>query len=319
VASERIDPELLAAFLDGGLSGDEADRVRAQLAQSDESYQLMLESAALLRDLEHSEQVTAEPAMAPPANLPIAARAVPSAPSVPARARRSARYVWTIGSLLAAAGIGAVLITRSPSGEIPAPVSTVATGVAPLSPGWNDPGWSTVRGGGSSLSAEAAAFRVGARFVELEAAFSARDTAAVAAARATLVALLDGIDGGPLVVPSITGLTADDLTTDRTRQQTVDQLRALGPDPVWFDVGAWCEAARLAPGSIDVLAQPASSRAALDAIIQRSERLATPSRQAMQQVLAPLRAVVEMNVRDRATVSRLVDSAVVVGGSLIPR
>lgn len=313
MAPERIDPEVLAAFLDGGLNGDDAARVREQLAKSDESYQLMLESSALLRELERTETVAGEPL---------------AAAATPIRPRRSHRTVWTIGSVLLAAGIGAVLITRpgretvSPlPGEAAMAVATpLDTSIVRLGSNWNEPGWSTVRGASSSPSSEAAAFRLGARFVELEAALNARDTAAVATARATLVALVSSLDGGPLVAPSITGFTRASLTFDVTRRQTINQLRSLGPDPVWFDLGAWCESARLTVGtSNDVLTQPASTRQSLDAIVRSSERLPNPSRRAIEEILDPLRALLKSDPLDRATASRLIDSAVVAGGSVIPR
>lgn len=195
MSRDSLDPEVLAALLDGKLSGAERERALAQLARSPRDYELFVEAARTLQDL--GDAAPASSALDETVNFPVQ----------PPRARRWAPMV----GLLMAASLAALLIgprllskdTMNPRGLLDGAMlvsPSASTLESALGSEWFSPGWSIMRGEVVSLSIDQRAFRIGVRLADLDAAHEAIDTAALRIARAELIELLRGFEAsGPLV------------------------------------------------------------------------------------------------------------------------
>jgi hypothetical protein len=240
VSDDRIDPETLAAFLEGTQSPAERERVRHTLLRSPQSFDAFLELAALDRTMDSG-----------------AARVEPR--------RRFGRTWQIIGPMLVAAGLTGVVILawpppwrradRTPAASTPQLAqSSALIGVSgpgsvrvALGPSWSEPGWSVARGGDAALSARARAFRAGARCAEVEVAAQAGDPDALMLATASLLELLAGVNAGAPISRAFRALSATaDPGGRAARLATVLQLRKLLGSDAWFDLGMWVETARLA-------------------------------------------------------------------------
>ena len=167
MSEERIDPETLAAFLEGGLAPAERERVVRALAESPDAYADFIEAAAVAREVDAD------------ADAPVAPATV-----VPINASKSRRTSWYLGSVLLAAGIAAIVVAkRGPASATDAGTAIMlaqATHVVPVHSGavatilgesWDQPPWSVARSGESGAGDAARAFRAGARYAEMEVFF----------------------------------------------------------------------------------------------------------------------------------------------------
>lgn len=215
-ASNPIDPERLAALLDGRLDAAEAERVRAELAASDDD---------VLGAYADAVYVTrgAEAAV------------------VPIEARRRRRWIVPIAIAAAAAITFAVFIPRARGDYSPA---SFAQGI---SFGASQPAtavWGAVRGTEATTAPRAMAARIGALLTDLEVSGSA--DASRAAAR-ELAALLDGVTGGAVLAPSFRRYADGGDWTPADRRTAGMQVLSLSDRP-FAEAGAYLEAARLAAG-----------------------------------------------------------------------
>lgn len=194
MSRDSLDPDVLAALLDGKLSGGERDRALAQLARSPHAYELFVEAARTLQDFEGAESGPAAPE---------------NIVEFPAQRARPRRWAPILG-LMAAASLAALLVipryTRdatNPRGLLDGAMlvtPSASTLESALGPEWFSPGWSVMRGEAAMLSADERAFRIGVRLADVDAAHEAIDTAALRIARADLIELLRGFEAsGPLV------------------------------------------------------------------------------------------------------------------------
>ena len=245
VSGERVDPERLAAFLDGTASLEERDAVIRALANSPEAYADFLEASAIYREL------TGDPGSTAPVE--------PAAPSVTAGpAMRLARRRWFLAPLALAAGLAAVMVIRRPTSDALGPTQLVqATGLTRergaggiarvLGNDWDRAPWSVVRGAEVALPSRPLAFRAGVRSTELELAAQVSDSTAVVRAADAIVELLGSVEAGAAVASNVRGLVRrPDFGGPAGRAQTARQTRLLLGEPDWFDLGAWAEAGRLA-------------------------------------------------------------------------
>lgn len=251
MSDQRIDPETLAAFLDGRASAEEREGVMRTLAQSKDAYASFLEAAAVHRELESTLPAEVSPQIG-------------VAGSTGASGAKPARR-WIIGPLLLAAGIVAALfLNRADSdaerGSIRLAQNTRLTqelGSGSLARGlgnaWDQPPWSVARGSEASLPERSRAVRAGARYAELELAVQAVDTVAVLRATEALEQLLVPVEAGAPVAATFRDLSrAPDFGDGTRRASAAAALRALlGAEP-WFDLGIWSELARLAVAARDV-------------------------------------------------------------------
>lgn len=231
----RIDPERLAALMEGKLSASEAAEVRAELAASDpELVAAFADAAAVSTELD----------------------IVKDTPSIsPARGRRSI-YGWSALATLAAAALVFSVVRLSGGGDQGFSAKSL---IAPL-PGTvqapaGDP-WSAVRGAGDDLAPSVRAARLGVMIVDLELASRVGDTIGVRRKAATIAALADGLPGaGPLVTQyrAIASGKAFPSPADTTRDRLNDALASLAGRE-WLSAGAEAEVIRAVAESRDATA-----------------------------------------------------------------
>jgi hypothetical protein len=222
-----IDPEQLAALLDGRLSSAARRELLSRLAGSDQTLEAYADAAAVLNELR------------------------------PGRPRWLAPTRWiAIAAMLAGVALAPWLWTRARSGDRDDPgrfVALLASPTGGLPAGWNANPWGSVRGADEPLTPGARAARLGGRLVDLELAVQRRDTSAAAVA-ADIGALLETIPAaGPVGamyrdVGRRAGAGPQELKPLLARAGSA-AANLAGPDLV--QLGAWAEAARIAAAAQD--------------------------------------------------------------------
>lgn len=233
---DAVDPEVLAALLDGRLSADERAAVLERLATTEAAYDAFVDAAAVLSEIEASE------------------------PKVEGAVRiwRRAGFWLPLAAVLAAALL--VPLARSGGPGAPAPLLHAPALVASAGDGsltrvlganWEAPGWSVRRGATSdALTPDQRATRLGMRAADLRIALEAGDGTAARAFADELRALL-------LPVAAAAPLAAEYAAIGEAvrRGAASDSLRALATAAdgnvrafvsPWWDLGSWLEQARLA-------------------------------------------------------------------------
>jgi hypothetical protein len=241
--------ELIAALVDGKLSGEERTRAVKLLANSDEALELY---ASTLRYQQESSDVKV---------VPISS------------ARRWRR--WTVIAPAAAAAVLAIvvvprLVSRSGPAVSASAYATELIGNprfdGGLHAGWEQRGWSVTRGGAGSRETSGTqqvrtplesklAFRLGVRSVDLQVALLRPDTALAGRLTDEIIDNLKGIAFSDLAGAGYTDLRSR-LATD-TRAQAID--RASGAERevrdllknTPFEFGEWAGAADLAAQTHD--------------------------------------------------------------------
>jgi hypothetical protein len=235
--SQRIDPERLAALLDGRLSDADAVALRQQLAAADDDMlSAYADAVVVARELDAAN----------PGSVELAAKT--TIPIDTARRRRSHRR-WIVGAAAAAAAVATVIIwrpTRLADGYAPA---QFAAAIPAGARGLEESAWSSTRGG-DGLSARARAARVGALLIDLELdvarGYSTRDHLLA------VVALLAASPGGSPVAASLRAIAADSvvrLTGPRLNELGRQAIAVVEPSPAI--AGAYLEAARVAAAAGD--------------------------------------------------------------------
>lgn len=300
---EHIEHETLAAFLDGRLEPAERERVLRILAENPEEYEVFADAA----------RVAAE--MRGPAVVPIESR------------QRNANRWRVVVPVLVAAGLAAVAIAPRLLREgalSPAELASRLTVVsqpgagslaAKLGASWDQPGWSVMRGNAVEVTDSARAFRLGARATDVEIAIRAEDSTALGAVGEELVDLLGGVDAGAASAAQfrrIVEFGASASESDRT--EAARSLRALMGQSVWFDLGAWTEAARVAAlagneGDLRSLADP------LRGIIDRMTEDVTQVRNAVYPRLEALKIeLAAPSEQNRQDILQLLTHVIVAAG-----
>jgi hypothetical protein len=235
MSGERIEHETLAAFLDGKLKPAERERVLRILAENPEQYEVFADAARVAAELRGDAVV-------------------------PIESRRRPEKRWLVAvPVLAAAGLAAVVLApRLLDGGALSPVelagrltvvSTPGAGslAAKLGASWDQPGWSVMRGSGVEAAEPARAFRLGARATDVEIAIRAEDSTALGVVGTELVDLLSRVDAGAASAAQYRRIVAVGASVAASdREAAARSLRALMGESVWFDLGAWTEAARVA-------------------------------------------------------------------------
>jgi hypothetical protein len=249
------DLELLAAFIDGRLSGEERARVVKLLAESDEALELF---ANALRDLQISD---VKPDVKSDVNV------------VPIATARRWRRWKVVLPVAAAAALAVVLVPRlgGPGGNASL-ANQYATELTQdprfagsLRQGWEIRGWSVNRGGvpreapGTSRAGSAAesrlAFRLGVRSVDLQVALRRADTALAAGLSGEILETLGAVQFLDPVAARYTELrsrlSSDPIarSIDRASEAERDLSGILGSPS--FAFGQWVGAADLAAQAHD--------------------------------------------------------------------
>ena len=231
----RIDPERLAALLDGRLSDAEAAEVRRQLAAADDDTLSAYADAAAVAGELAGESV---------------GESTGKSDVVPIRSAPSARRRWLIpAAAAAAAAIAAIIVWRParPSNEYPPSSFAEAVPTGARAP--DDPVWGRTRGAGDGIQDRARAARIGALLTDLDVDALRGDSTQQHAE--ALVRLIQGTLGGASVAAQ---LSPDSLA--HLSRQTIERVRgqatALIGDSAAVAAGAYLEAARIATGAGDV-------------------------------------------------------------------
>lgn len=252
VKHEPVDPEVLAALLDGGLSAAERDEAFQRLSRSQGDYEALVEAIRIRRDLEADAQAApAGPAPAPQKHA-----------ALPGRPRRR----WPVGRAwwrLAAVIAGVLLVPRvlqevrtapTPLGLLDGATLVQSPGdgtlAASLGAGWDQPEGGPWRRGGSPLPSLSQEFHSGMRLADLEVALDAGDVTAARRIAPELISLLaQSRVPGPLVadyqrISARAHERSRHFADDRARAATA--LTRYFHDSPSFGLGLWVEQARLA-------------------------------------------------------------------------
>jgi hypothetical protein len=240
VSEPVIDPERLAALLDGRLSKAERAELVSRLAASEQTLEAYADAAAVAGELQPGRRRWLPPA----------------------------RWI-AIAAALAGLALAPWLWTRARSGARDDPgrfVALLASQTGALPAGLDANPWGSVRGPDQALTARARAARLGARLVDLELAVQRRDTMAAVVA-ADIRALLDWIPAAGPVSAMYRDIGARTGVAPRELEPQLAQAGSAvaglaGPDLV--QLGAWAEAARIAAAAQDAaFFQARQSRATL--------------------------------------------------------
>ena len=273
---QRIDPERLAALLDGRLSDTEAAEVRRQLAAADDdTLSAYADAAAVAGELAGESRV------------------------VPIRSAPSARRRWLIpAAAAAAAAIAAVIVWRPrPSNEYPPSSYAEALPRGARAP--DDPVWGRTRGAGDGLQDRARAARIGALLTDLDVDAVRGDSTQQHAE--ALVRLIQGMLAGGTVAAQ---LPADSLAhlSRQTIASVGRQATMLATDSAFVTAGAYLEAARIATTAGDVTFFDQRPPTALSALRRDQASLDPPTKDA----LVAFDNVVQARPRDAARLGEAV-------------
>lgn len=259
--SPHIDPERLAALLDGRLDAAQAAAVRAQLATASDDIltayaDAVTVSAELTRDI---------------------------APISSARGGRRWLALSSIGAVAAAAL--AVVVVRSERNPSAGYRPGVLAAAIPLNaPGPDAPVWGTTRGGAVTVEQRSRSVRIGALLVDLEVGMR-RDDHGRAAAGA-IARLLQGVPvGATASAPLQAYADSRDATMSTDRRRELGQMALQLMDGTLADAGAYLEAARLATSSGDASFFDAAPASVLTRL-ERRQDLDSTTRSAVKQLIS---------------------------------
>jgi hypothetical protein len=255
VSEPKIDPEQLAALLDGRLDERQRAEVMARLAESPEAFEAYADAVAIVGEVERGSRADATVGTGAGSTDVIPLKTSDRTPS----RLRVARWQW-LAAAAVIAGVAVLPLMRRAGGPSAGEldpgtfVEALSNEDAGLPAGWNGRPWSTTRSAGDPLTAEARAVRIGAQLVDLELAVRAGDTAVVAEVAGEIAALLEPIPGSGPVASLFRGLSQQ--TAYRTEQPESLLERAseaatqlAGRDHV--RLGALLEASRIAAARQD--------------------------------------------------------------------
>jgi hypothetical protein len=267
--NSHIDPERLAALLDGRLSETEAAVLRAELASADDDTIAAFADAIAL---------TAEDAKARPRAM-----------------GRTRRWTWSLSALAAAAAITVVVFSLrsglAADDYSPQSLSrALGAGV-----GIRPSAWSVMRGDAQDLPPLARAVRLGALLTDLE--VEAQTDQAVRSVAKDIVTLLEGANGGSLATPPYAGLANGRTATLGESQRAEAGRQAMRfVDHSFVRGGAYLEALRLAMLADDRAFFERTKSDALDAMAADA-RISANDRVRLTQLTTVLRTR-PINARD---------------------
>jgi hypothetical protein len=291
-AIDEFDPDLVAAFIDGRLSGAERDRVVRLLAESEAAFEIYADAVRARDDLD-ADTVVPFPEPRPDPR--------PDARPDPRPDPRPRHWWRTAGVPLAAAA--ALLIAVLPAVQSRRANATFAmraesiaqplTGrpqlAMALRSALDAPRWSVTRGGGSTFVDSTAALRLGVRATDLQVALAVGDRERAGRAAAEMVELLGSVNLSDAASAEYGDLRKRIANGDSIGQvigaaATADDNLRHFLDSRWYGVGKWLAAGELAARahSADFFKSSETARF-LDAAI-RSGSFAPDEVEALRQV-----------------------------------
>jgi len=229
----RIDPETLAALMDGTLDNDDRQSTLEALEGSASDREVLADAAAALAHADAAVDSEADPR---------GSRTEP---------RRG--LAWKVLLPLAASVVAVwALLARSPESQIaklerdaPRIVEDVGALASTFGADWETAGLSVTRGEGVSAVSNARDYRLGVRLTQLVVAGVAEDGQALEHRAAALSNLLSGIEGGGLAASAVDRWVADPARAARVTD--VAEAVTAAASARWLtDLGIAVERARLA-------------------------------------------------------------------------
>jgi hypothetical protein len=252
-ASEEIDLESIAAFIDGRLTGTERDRVVKLLGESEAAFEIYTEALRTREDLGDSEATV----------MSLAAH----------RERRTRRWV-PAASVAAAAvlvlavfplmkqrgGGGGASVLEADARSILLPITGSITGrqlvgttqlATALGPEWDQRDWAVTRGGGTTRADSTTALRLGVRATDLQVALATGDRDRAGRLAGEIDELLASVDLSEGSRADYRGIRAALARGDSIgavadpAARAENTLEAFLNSP-WFGMGKWFAASELA-------------------------------------------------------------------------
>jgi len=240
-ATDEFDPDLLAAFIDGRLSGAERERVVKLLSESEAAFEV------------YADAVRARMYLDADAIIPIPVRP-------PVTVRRP-RWLTTGAPLAAAAALLIAVLPRVVSNpaatfamraeSIAQPLTDRPQLAVALRSALDEPRWSATRGGVSAFVDSTAALRLGARATDLQVALAVGDREGAHRVVAEMVNLLDSVNLSDAARAEYGEIRKRIATGDSTSAligaaATADEHLRDFLDSRWYGVGKWLAAGELA-------------------------------------------------------------------------
>lgn len=241
--SEEFDLELISAFIDGRLSGEERQRALRLLQESEAAFEVYSDALRARADLANGQVVS------------IAEK----------RDRRRGLPWQTIGSLAAAAVVLIAVVPlvqvrrdravmETPSIELVRPLARAPGGARTLVGAWDQRDWSVTRGGSARLTDSTVEFRLGVRTADLQAALGQGDTLRADRLVGEILESLNDVESSDFARVDYSAFRASLARGDSTDELVAGAARAERTlselfDSVWFDFGRWVGAGELAAGA----------------------------------------------------------------------
>ena len=240
-ATDEFDPDLVAAFIDGRLSGAERERVVRLLADSEEAFEIYADAVRARRDL-HADAIVPFPAARP---VPI----------------RRPRWLTAGAPLAAAAALLIAVLPRvlsNPAATFEMRAESIAQPLTDrpqlamaLRSALDEPRWSATRGGVSTFVDSTAALRLGARATDLQVALAVGDRERASRVAAEMVELLDSVNLSDAARAEYGDLrqritSGDSIGSINTAAATADERLRDFLNSRWYGIGKWLAAGELA-------------------------------------------------------------------------
>ena len=241
-AIDDFDPDLVAAFIDGRLSGAERDRVVRLLAESEAAFEIYADALRAHADLNADAPIPFPAPRAVPrprpvwltAGVPFAAAAALLIAVLPAVQSRRANATFAMG---------ADVIARPLTGQ-PQLADALRSAL-------DEPRWSVTRGGGSTFAEPTAAFRLGVRATDLRVALAVEDRERAGRTATEIVALLGAVNLSDAVRAEYGELgkriaAGDSIGSISAATATADGNLHDFLNSHWYGTGKWFAAGELA-------------------------------------------------------------------------
>ena len=233
----KIDPEVLAAYLEGRLSGREKDEVTELLAADPASYSVASDVLATLDDLGEG----ARPSAIPPR----------------ASSAETSPLKWAVAAAIVFALVGAswvILARNTPLSPLDIASLVDPSDLRRFGPAWEEQGWSESRGAGRS-SEQVRAYRLGVRLVDLEVALRSGDLEKAQVLAHRIRRLLESLEVAEPLLATYRDLLSevDSGLAGRALVTSAEGAEMVGAsvDSAYLRLGATVEGLRLRGGETD--------------------------------------------------------------------
>jgi hypothetical protein len=252
-----IDPAAIAAFIDGTLKPKQREEMIRALANSPELYELMVEAAAVSKDVKQQQERAApawrqwietlrQRATQIPGGLtwPVLVPAILAGVLLVARADRSPAAPAALYLVREAAWLAR--LPQRPSDTLARPDDR-ATGTLAID--WDRIEWPGSRGSTPTGAQSGSEFRAGVLLVNFEVAARLGDGARRSAAAEELKTVLGDVPSSGPAVSSVESAAGAESTDFRDVESSINDL--MGDSP-WYPLGVWVGQARLAAQAGDL-------------------------------------------------------------------